>query len=43
MPIELWIIGALAALGLAGAAALRLFRRRRAAPEDTARNIYTLW
>ncbi|HEU0156578.1 MAG TPA: hypothetical protein VFQ82_10955 [Stellaceae bacterium] len=43
MPIELWIVAALAALGLTGVAALRLVRRRRAEPEDITRNIYTLW
>jgi hypothetical protein len=43
MPIELWIVIALVALGVAGLVALRLRRARRAEPEDTARNIYTLW
>ncbi|HEY1300747.1 MAG TPA: hypothetical protein VGF07_09635 [Stellaceae bacterium] len=42
MPIELWIIVALAALGLAAVGMLRL-RRRRTEPKDDARNIYTLW
>jgi hypothetical protein len=43
MPMELWIVLGLLGLGLGIGLAARLRRARRAATEDTARNIYTLW